>query len=141
MLAGIVLATASTLSYGLVEGGAALLAARVAWGVSFAMLRLGSLGYATDGSPGAVGDRLGRSASIAQLGSLFAVTAGGSIAAMFGMRETFIMFGIVSMFAIPIVLVAALTARDGARVRVPGVLDDAEAIRACLREHRALGGN
>ena len=46
-----------------------------------------------------------------------------------------------TLFAIPIVLVAALTARDGARVRVPGVLDDAEAIRACLREHRALGGN
>jgi hypothetical protein len=46
-----------------------------------------------------------------------------------------------TLFAIPIVLVAAATVREGPRVRVPGVLDDVDAIRACLREHRALGGN
>ena len=47
----------------------------------------------------------------------------------------------VALFAIPIVLVAATSSRDVAAIRIPGVLHDVNAVRARLREHRAIGGN
>jgi MFS family permease len=104
MLAGAILAAASTLSYGLLAGGIALLVARMVWGISFATLRLGSLGYATERSSVGTAGRLGRSGSIAQLGSLLAVTAGATMAQAIGVRETFIILGLITTIAIPVAM-------------------------------------
>jgi hypothetical protein len=46
-----------------------------------------------------------------------------------------------TLFAIPVVVVAATSARENAPVRIPGVLANAGAVRAVLHEHRAVGGN
>ena len=46
-----------------------------------------------------------------------------------------------TLFALPIVVVAATTAREHAPTRLPGVVHDVDEVRALLIEHRALGGN
>src|SRR5687768_1806757 len=46
-----------------------------------------------------------------------------------------------TLFALPIVIVTATSSREPARVRIPGILGNEGAVRALLREHRAIGGN
>ena len=46
-----------------------------------------------------------------------------------------------TLFAVPIVVVAATTSQEIPQVRIPGVLADAAAARVLLQNHRALGGN
>jgi hypothetical protein len=47
----------------------------------------------------------------------------------------------VTVFALPIVIVAGIEGDRGARATLPCVLDDAAALAAILREHGALAGN
>jgi hypothetical protein len=47
----------------------------------------------------------------------------------------------ITIFSIPVVLVAASSAPAGANARLQGVLPDAAAISAALRDHGALAGN
>jgi MFS family permease len=102
MLLGAILAAGTTLSYGIFASGVALLIARSTWGISFASLRLGSLGFATHGAPEEIGSTLGRSGSIAQIGPLFAVTVGSWMAHTLGARDTFLLLGLLSMIGVPI---------------------------------------
>jgi hypothetical protein len=46
-----------------------------------------------------------------------------------------------TLFALPVVVVAATSSRENATVRIPGILADAAAVRAVLQQHHALGGN
>ena len=90
-----VAAIISTAMYGLVAGWAALLAARILWGVSYGALLLAALGYAaTDRAR--TGSRVGVSRAIEQVGPLLALTVGAWLAGIVGPREVFLYLAIVS---------------------------------------------
>lgn len=89
----------STGMYSLFEGWAALLIARVLWGLSYGALLLVSLGYAV--STGTkTGTRVGVSRGIEQVGPLFALTAGAWLAGILGPRDVFAYLALISCVAL-----------------------------------------
>ncbi len=90
-----VTAVVSTVMYGLVQGWAPLLAARVVWGLSYGALLLAALGYAAS-DRARTGARVGVSRAIEQVGPLLALTAGAWLAGVVGPRETFLYLALVS---------------------------------------------
>ncbi|MDP6872624.1 MAG: MFS transporter [Alphaproteobacteria bacterium] len=94
-----ILATAtaiiSTAMYGLVQGWAALLAARVLWGLSYGALLLAALGYAAS-DRARTGSRVGVSRAIEQVGPLLALTVGAWLAGVVGAQQVFLYLAVVS---------------------------------------------
>ncbi len=96
----IVLASATTLSYGLFTGFWPLFLAHGAWGISWSLLRLGGyLAVIETGSSATIGRLMGLLYSCARSGSLVAVLLGGVLADAMGGRETFLVFGGVTLLA------------------------------------------
>ena len=96
----IVLASATTLSYGLFTGFWPLFLAHGAWGISWSLLRLGGyLAVIETGSSANIGRLMGLLYSCARSGSLVAVLLGGVLADVIGGRETFLVFGGVTLLA------------------------------------------
>ena len=96
----IVLASATTLSYGLFTGFWPLFLAHGAWGISWSLLRLGGyLAVIETGSSATIGRLMGLLYSCARSGSLVAVLLGGVLADVIGGRETFLVFGGVTLLA------------------------------------------
>jgi MFS family permease len=85
----------STAMYGLVTGWAALLVARILWGLSYGALLLAALGYAAS-DRARTGSRVGVSRAIEQVGPLLALTVGAWLAGIAGPREVFLYLAIVS---------------------------------------------
>lgn len=98
-----VAAAVSTLMYGFMSGGPALLIARILWGLSFAALNLAALAYAVAYRARA-GRRVGVSRSIYQIGPAFSLSVGAWLAGVVGPREVFLILGIMSVAAIPFAL-------------------------------------
>ncbi|MCG8548180.1 MAG: MFS transporter [Alphaproteobacteria bacterium] len=84
-----VTAVLSTAMYGLFQGWAPLLAARLIWGLSYAALLLVALGYAA-ADRSRTGTRVGASRALEQIGPLLAVTAGAWLAGVVGPRDVFL---------------------------------------------------
>jgi MFS family permease len=91
-------AVISTALYALVDGWAALLAARVVWGLSYGALLLVALGYAA-ADRSRTGSRVGVSRAIEQVGPLFALTAGAWLAGIVGPREVFLYLALATCVA------------------------------------------
>jgi len=87
MLAAIT-ATASTAIYGFGQGPAIMLAARVLWGLTYAVLVLATLSYAIEYRRG-VGTRVGVGQAIQRLGPISALLGGAWLVGVFGPNMTF----------------------------------------------------
>ena len=92
-------ALASTAMYGLFQGWAPLLAARVIWGLSYGALILTTLGYAA-ADRARTGTRVGVSRAVEQVGPLAALTAGAWLAGIVGPRDVFFYLALVSCGAV-----------------------------------------
>ncbi len=88
----------STAMYGLFQGWAPLLAARVIWGLSYGALLLATLGYAA-ADRSRTGARVGVSRAVEQVGPLLALTVGAWLAGVVGPRDVFLHLSVVSCIA------------------------------------------
>jgi MFS family permease len=100
---GAILATISTLAYGILIGGVALLIARVTWGIAFAALRLTTLSYAT-ADPETAGKELGVSTSIIAIAPFLVLTVGAAATQWIGERHIFIVLGVLTTLSILLAL-------------------------------------
>lgn len=113
-----VTATVSTALYGLGHGPAAILAARVLWGLTYAMLVLATLTYALE-YRAKVGTRVGVSQAIQRTGPVLALFGGAWLVGEIGPREAFLLLAIPTALSLIIALMLpsgrqAETKRDGA---------------------------
>ena len=92
-------ALASTAMYGLFQGWAPLLTARVLWGLSYGSLILATLGYAA-ADRSRTGTRVGVSRAVEQVGPLLALTVGAWLAGVVGPRDVFFYLALVSSIAV-----------------------------------------
>jgi MFS family permease len=105
----VLLGAATTLAYGALTGFWFLLIARALWGVAWSFLRLtGYLAAAETGDPRAVGRHMGVFQSVSRAGSLVAVVVGGVLADRIGARDTFLLFGVVTLSALVLVPMARI---------------------------------
>ena len=128
LIVGSLLATASTLSYGLFPYLGALIPARIAWGTSFSLLRLGAYaGIIQEGHDTSRGRLMGLHQAISRTGSLVAVLLGGFLVVAIGFRATAIAFGLVGFLGLGLVLAFA------GRLRLdPAPPPDRPAARPCM---------
>ena len=96
-------AIVSTALYGLATGAAALLFARILWGLAFAALLLVTLGYAVH-DRARVGSRLGWSRAIQHVGPILALVAGAWLTGFLGPRTVFVWLALLTATAIPLAL-------------------------------------
>ena len=89
----------STAMYGLFQGWAPLLAARVLWGLSYGSLILATLGYAS-ADRSQTGTRVGVVRAVEQVGPLVALTGGAWLAGVGGPRDVFYYLAFVSSIAV-----------------------------------------
>lgn len=105
LLAAVLLAAASTAGYGIGEGLWVWIALRCVWGFAWSLLRLGGLfsviAMSGDGNRGQI---MGTYNGLYRLGSLFGMLLGGVLAGVFGLKAVAIAFGVLSLAAVPIVL-------------------------------------
>ena len=102
-IAALLAAIISTALYGLATGAAALLFARILWGLAFAALLLVTLGYAVH-DRSHVGSRLGWSRTIQHVGPIMALIAGAWLTGFLGPRTVFVWLALVTATAIPLAL-------------------------------------
>ena len=102
-IAALLAAIISTALYGLATGAAALLFARILWGLAFAALLLVTLGYAVH-DRSRVGTRLGWSRTIQHVGPIVALIAGAWLTGVIGPRTVFVWLALLTMTAIPLAL-------------------------------------
>ena len=101
LISAIFAALSTIMLWGL-SGGPALLVARVIWGLSFAGLSLSVLAYAVTDKAHS-GQNVGIGRSIHQIGPALALSAGAWLASQIGPRDIFLVLGVISLFAIPLV--------------------------------------
>ncbi|MEM7031803.1 MAG: MFS transporter [Chloroflexota bacterium] len=97
---GVLLASASTLAYGMHPPIWVWLLSRMAWGLAFAGLRLCALGYATDTNQ--QGFHLGLSKAIKEFGPMSALFIGPLLINHINVHIAFQIFGIVTLAALPL---------------------------------------
>ena len=105
-------AVLSTLGYGFLEGGWALLAARILWGLSYAGLLLVTLAYAAQ-DRARTGTRVGISRAVEQVGPLLAMTAGTWLAGIVGAKDVFLYLALGSAVIVPLSLFLPTREHDG----------------------------
>ena len=123
-----VLATMTTLLYA-IGGLAVLVAARVLWGLAFAVLSLAALSSAAS-SRGTIGRDLGVTRALSQVGPLVALGLGSRLVGVTGPRGVFVVMGAITALAIPLALSLPRTSRKhplpsshrGERVRGPDLI-------------------
>jgi DHA1 family inner membrane transport protein len=93
-------AVASTLAYAVIDGGPALLVARIVWGLSFAALNLTTLVYAI-GTTESAGRMVGTSRAIREIGPIVASASGAWLATTLGPREAFYAMALMTALAVP----------------------------------------
>ncbi len=98
-LTATVSAVVSTAMYGLTQGWAPLLAARLLWGLSYAAMLLATLGYAAS-DRGRTGTRVGVTRSVEQVGPMLALTGGAWLAGLVGPQEVFVYLALASSMSI-----------------------------------------
>jgi MFS family permease len=108
------IATVTTAAYA-VGGPVVLLVARMAWGLSFAVLSLASMSYAASGTA-AVGRSLGVGRALGQIGPVVSLVAGSWLVGSLGPRAVFALVALGTLLAVP--LACALPERTGGRREV-----------------------
>jgi MFS family permease len=96
--AGAVVATGL---YGLGDGAAMLLLARVLWGLVYAVLLLVTLAYAVE-QRSAAGTRIGWSRTVQRLGPIASLLVGAWLTGVLGPRNVFVVLAMVSALALPL---------------------------------------
>lgn len=116
-------AVTSTAMYGLFQGWAPLLAARVVWGLSFAALLLVALGYSTS-DRARTGARVGVSRALEQIGPLIALTAGAWLVGVVGPRDVFLYLALVTCVSVlfAVMLPPSVARRPTSRESRPNIL-------------------
>ena len=102
-IAALLAAIVSTAMYGLATGAAALLLARILWGLAFAGLLLVTLGHAVH-DRARVGSRLGWSRAIQHVGPVVALVAGAWLTGVLGPRTVFVWLALLTAIAMPLAL-------------------------------------
>lgn len=97
---GVLLASASTLAYGMHPPIWLWLISRMAWGMAFAALRLCALGYATNTNQ--QGLHLGLSKAIKEIGPMSALFIGPLLITHINVHIAFQIFGAVTLLALPL---------------------------------------
>ena len=98
-----VVATLSTALYGFGQGPAILLAARVTWGLTYAVLVLATLSYALE-YRARVGTRVGVGQAIQRVGPILALFGGAWLVGHVGPNNAFLILAVPTAFAIPVAL-------------------------------------
>lgn len=98
-----VVATLSTALYGIGQGPATMLVARVLWGLTYATLVLVTLSYAIE-SRQSVGTRVGVGQAIQRIGPIFALFFGAWLVGQIGPNYVFVVLALPTALAIPIAL-------------------------------------
>jgi len=98
-----VVATLSTALYGIVQGPAAMLVARILWGLTYASLVLATLSYAVEFRAKA-GTRVGVSQAIQRLGPMLALFGGAWLVGQVGPNMAFVVLAAPTALAILIAL-------------------------------------
>ncbi len=111
-IAAALVATLSTALYGIVQGPAAMLAARILWGLTYAALVLATLTYAVEYRARA-GTRVGVSQAIQRAGPIFALFGGAWLVGQVGPNMAFIVLAAPTALAILIALTLPKTATTG----------------------------
>jgi MFS family permease len=105
IIAAVVLAAASTFSYGIVKGFWLLLIARCLWGIAWSFFRIG--GYLTilsSSNPEMRGQSVGLYNGLWGLGTLFGMLFGGFLAELFGIQTVTTLFSILAASSIPFII-------------------------------------
>lgn len=105
IMAAVVLASASTFSYGMVKGFWLLLIARCLWGIAWSFFRIG--GYLTilsSSKPETRGQFVGLYNGLWGLGTLFGMLFGGLLAELIGIQTVTVLFAILAVSSIPFIL-------------------------------------
>lgn len=100
-IAAAVVATLSTALYGIGQGVAIMLVARVLWGLTYATLVLVTLSYAIE-SRQSVGTRVGVGQAIQRIGPIFALFCGAWLVGQVGPNYVFLILALPTAIAIPI---------------------------------------
>ena len=98
-----VTATISTALYGLGQGPAILLAARVLWGLTYAALVLATLSYAVT-YKAKVGTRVGVGQAIQRIGPIFALFGGAWLVGVVGPQSAFLILAVPTALSFAIAL-------------------------------------
>ena len=123
------LAAVTTFSYGFFTGFWPLFLAHGAWGISWSLLRLGGyLAVIETGSSANIGRLMGVLYGVVRGGSLVAVLLGGFLADSVGARETFLVFGGLTLFAFTLVPFGQVPRTLGRRKEA--ATDSAESVSA-----------
>ena len=99
--AACVAAALTTASYGLFASFVALLIARCIWGGAWGILNLTMTAYAYGDGRGA-GKRIGVARATSIAGPMLALVAVGPLCVSFGPQQMFVIYGVLSLLAIPI---------------------------------------
>jgi MFS family permease len=105
IMAAVVLAAASTFSYGMVKGFWLLLIARCLWGIAWSFFRIG--GYLTilsSSNPETRGQYVGLYNGLWGLGTLFGMLFGGLLAELIGIQTVTTLFSILAASSIPFII-------------------------------------
>ncbi|MGF6950000.1 MFS family permease [Neobacillus sp. B4I6] len=105
IMAAVVLAAASTFSYGIVKGFWLLLIARCLWGIAWSFFRIG--GYLTilsSSNPEMRGQSVGLYNGLWGLGTLFGMLFGGFLAELIGIQTVTTLFSILAASSIPFII-------------------------------------
>jgi predicted MFS family arabinose efflux permease len=120
-IAAAVGATISTAAYGLCTGEAALLAARIAWGLSFGALNLTTLAYAVREANRA-GQRVGITRSISALGPVLSLSAGAWLVSHAGPQGIFVVLAGITALSIPLAWMLSEPSESGGAAGARGLL-------------------
>ncbi|MEH7272942.1 MFS transporter [Neobacillus vireti] len=105
VMAAVILAAASTFSYGMVKGFWLLLIARCLWGISWSFFRIG--GYLTvlsSSNAETRGQYVGLYNGLWGLGTLFGMLLGGLLAEIIGIQTVTTLFSIFAVSSIPFII-------------------------------------
>jgi len=107
LLAAVVLGSATTLGYGIVNGFVGWVILRGLWGIAWSFFRIGGLSavaYYSDEKYR--GEAMGVYNGLYRLGSLFGMLLGGIFVPIIGLKMVSIIFGILSFIGIPFIIVS-----------------------------------
>lgn len=111
-------ATASTALYGFGEGPAVILAARILWGLTYAVLLLATLSYAVE-YRAQVGARVGVGQAIQRLGPILALFGGAWLVGVVGPNHAFAILAIPTAFSLLIAFSLPRTDGEAAKRQKP----------------------
>lgn len=120
-IAAAITATASTALYGFGHGPAAILGARILWGLTYAVLVLATLSYAVE-YRAQVGTRVGVGQAIQRLGPIAALFGGAWLVGQVGPNDAFALLAIPTAIAILIALTLPKSESSEARKSKPASL-------------------